>query len=66
MRSRPQVYVGCPTPPCFRTSEAVHWTYVRGWPRLSAEHVRAALEGRRPQNLVNPEIWLGANAGRDR
>ncbi len=30
-----------------------------GMARLAAENVRAALEGRRPPNLVNPEVWPG-------
>ncbi len=30
-----------------------------GMARLVAENVRAALEGRRPPNLVNPEVWPG-------
>ncbi len=30
-----------------------------GMARLAAENIRAALEGRRPPNLVNPEVWPG-------
>src|SRR5205085_11775722 len=30
--------------------------------RMAAENLIAALEGRRPPNLVNPEIWPGAAA----
>ena len=30
-----------------------------GMARLAAENIRAALEGRRPSNLVNPEAWPG-------
>jgi lactate dehydrogenase-like 2-hydroxyacid dehydrogenase len=30
-----------------------------GMARLAAENLRAALEGRRPPNLVNPQVWLG-------
>ena len=31
-----------------------------GMARLAAENVRAALEGRRPPNLVNPQVWPAA------
>ncbi len=30
-----------------------------GMARLAAENIRAALEGRRPSNLVNPDVWRG-------
>jgi len=30
-----------------------------GMVRLAAENIRAALAGRRPPNLVNPEVWPG-------
>jgi glyoxylate reductase len=30
-----------------------------GMARLAAENIRSTLEGRRPPNLVNPEVWPG-------